>query len=110
MPHRQTLMPIDDAHRLTEATELLYRQPHPTFLRDGRSSSQAFRPSSGDDGMLSVARSSLVSAEEACARYRARGKLSAGTWAVSLGSKGRREKVADELAAHARARGCQHAA
>lgn len=132
-------MPVAPEHELPSSEELLHRQVHPTFLRDGRLSSQAFKPNSGDDGQLSVARGSLASAKAAYERYIARKRASCGVWSVTLtecaavsapayadpledddahavinfnevATKSQWDKVADKLAACARARGCQHAA
>ncbi len=132
-------MPISPEHKLASPDELLHRQVHPTFLRDGRISSQAFKPNSGDDGQLSVSRGSLASAKLAFERYLARKRASCGVWSITLAecatvaapayadpledddahavinfaelaSKSQWEKAADKLAAYARARGCQHAA
>lgn len=130
-------MPISSESRLTSAPELLHRQAHPAFIRDGRISSAAFRPNSQDNGRLSVSRDSIVSAEEAFRRYTGRGRDSCGVWSVTVGecnslgleayedgladdpshalvdfqplpSKKQFEKVADKLAALARQRGCQY--
>jgi hypothetical protein len=71
---------------LTDDEELLYRQVHPSFVRDGRPSSQAFRPTPKDHGKLSVAQGSLTTAAAAFELYTAGLVLpSAGTWAVSVG-------------------------
>jgi hypothetical protein len=71
---------------LPDDEELLFRQVHPTFVRDGRPSSQAFRPTAKDEGMLSVARSSLTTAAGAFELHTTRlGLPSAGTWAVTVG-------------------------
>jgi hypothetical protein len=45
---------------LADDEELLFRQVHPSFVRDGRPSSQAFRPTPKDDRKLSVARGALT--------------------------------------------------
>ena len=70
---------------LEEQSEVLRRQAHPHFVHNGTISSQAFRPTPGDAGQLSVRRESL-SAEDAfkdhCDTY---GLKSAGTWGVSVG-------------------------
>ena len=70
---------------LEEQLEVLRRQVHPNFVHNGTISSQAFRPTPGDTGQLSVRRESL-SAEDAfkdhCDTY---GLKSAGTWGVSVG-------------------------
>jgi hypothetical protein len=71
---------------LTDEDEFLLRQVHPSFVRDGRPSSQAFRPTSKDDGKLSVARGALTTAEAAFTLHtRDRGLRSDGTWAVTVG-------------------------
>jgi hypothetical protein len=71
---------------LDDGDELLFRQVHPSFVRDGRPSSQAFRPTPKDEGRLSVARSSLTTASEAFELYaKGRGLPSVGTWAVTVG-------------------------
>jgi hypothetical protein len=66
--------------------ELLFRQVHPSFLRDGRIGSQAFRPTRKDNKQLSVAQSSKTSPEAAFELHTECNKLpSAGTWAVTVG-------------------------
>ena len=66
--------------------ELLFRQVHPSFVRDGRPSSQAFRPTAKDAGKLSVARGSLTTPSAAFELFTAGlGLPSAGTWAVTVG-------------------------
>jgi hypothetical protein len=77
---------IDDAKVLTEDDELLFRQVHPSFVRDGRPSSQAFRPTPKDAGKLSVARGALTTSKAAYQHYTERlGLPSAGTWGVTVG-------------------------
>jgi hypothetical protein len=74
-----------EGDRLTDQTELLYRQVHPSWLKDGQPSSQAFKPTPKDDGRLSTARSTLTSAKDAYLHHTGTLELqSAGTWAVSL--------------------------
>jgi hypothetical protein len=76
----------DDTNVLAEDDELLLRQVHPSFVRDGRPSSQAFRPTPKDAGKLSVARGSLTTAAAAFEHYTERLELpSAGTWGVTIG-------------------------
>ncbi len=71
---------------LSDDEELLFRQVHPSFVRDGRPSSQAFRPTAKDAGKLSVARGSLTTPEGAFKLHTEGLRLqSAGTWAVSVG-------------------------
>lgn len=74
-----THAPLDDGE------ELLFRQAHPSFVRDGRPSSQVFRPTPKDAGKLSVARGSLTTPASAFELHtRGLGLLSAGTWAVTV--------------------------
>ncbi len=81
---------------LSDDEELLFRQVHPSFVRDGRPSSQAFRPTAKDEGKLSVARSSLTTAADAFELHTTGlGLPSAGTWAVTVGEC--REQVLNVL-------------
>lgn len=75
-----------DRPPLDDLDELLFRQVHPSFIRDGRPSSQAFRPTPKDNGELSMSRDSLTTAEDAFRLHTEQRRLkSAGTWAVSVG-------------------------
>jgi hypothetical protein len=75
-----------DVVPLPDDEELLFRQVHPNFVRDGRPSSQSFRPTVKDAGKLSVARGSLTTPAAAYELYTAAlGLPSAGTWALSVG-------------------------
>ena len=81
---------------LSDDEELLFRQVHPSFVRDGRPSSQAFRPTAKDEGKLSVARGSLTTPAGAFALHTiGLGLPSAGTWAVTVGEC--REQVLNVL-------------
>ena len=72
--------PLDDAE------ELLFRQVHPSFVRDGRPSSQAFRPTKKDEKKLSVARGALTDAKAAYELHVGAKKAgSVGTWGVTVG-------------------------
>jgi hypothetical protein len=72
--------------RLLDGEELLFRQVHPTWLRDGRPSGQAFTPTKKDKDQLSTACASLTSAEQAFVLHvQGRQLKSAGTWAVTVG-------------------------
>lgn len=74
------------ASSLTDEDELLFRQVHPSFVRDGRVGSQAFRPTPKDQKMLSVTQSSKTTALAAFELHTQCNKLaSAGTWAVTVG-------------------------
>jgi hypothetical protein len=71
---------------LSDLEELLFRQVHPSFVRDGRPSSQACRPTLKDAGKLSVAQNAITTAQAAYDLYTSgRGYASAGTWAVTVG-------------------------
>jgi hypothetical protein len=76
----------DDAREaLADAAELLYRQVHPSFVRDGRPSSQAFRPTPKDENKVSVSRATLTTAEAAHRHFTEMlGLASAGTWGVTV--------------------------
>lgn len=70
---------------LSDDDELLFRQVHPSFVRDARPSSQAFRPTSKDNGKLSVARGALTTAATAYKLFvSGLGYASAGTWGLSV--------------------------
>lgn len=77
----------DNLEQLTDAGELLWRNVHPSWVEsDGKISSQAFRPTSKDEGRLSTARSSLVTAAAHYDEHTGtRGLASSGVWAVSVG-------------------------
>ena len=80
MPSPSSALPLSDQE------EMLFRQVHPSFVRDGRPSSQALRPTKKDEGTLSVARGSLCTAEDAFLHHtRTLGLSSAGTWGVLVG-------------------------
>jgi hypothetical protein len=71
---------------LKDEDELLYRQVHPSFIRDGRPSSQAFRPTRKDEGKLSVSRSTLTSPRQSFELFTNVMELkSAGVWGMTVG-------------------------
>jgi hypothetical protein len=73
---------------IPDADGLLFRQVHPSFVRDGRVGSQAFRPTPKDEKMLSVAQSSKTTAQAAFELHTQCKKLaSAGSWAVMVGDR-----------------------
>jgi len=72
--------------RLHEPDEFLYRQVHPQWIVDSEPSSQAFKPTKKDGGMLSIALGSKTTAEDAFLHHTHALKLaSGGTWAVTVG-------------------------
>lgn len=80
-----TITTSDTRERLTMADELLYRQVHPSWVRDGRPTSQAFTPTKKDENQLSTARSTLTTPEAAYRLHIDGYQLkSAGTWAVTV--------------------------
>jgi hypothetical protein len=75
-----------EERRLDDGDERLYRQVHPLWIEDGEPSSQAFRTTKKDEGMLSIALGSKTSAEGAFLHYTQVLELaSGGTWAVTVG-------------------------
>lgn len=69
---------------MTSAT-LLFRQVNPSWVQQGRVTSQVFRPTNKDAGLLSVHDGDLVSAEQAWGHFTGQlGCLSAGVLAVSV--------------------------
>jgi hypothetical protein len=71
---------------LADHAEILYRQVHPNWVEDGVPSYLAFRPTTKDEGQLSVDQGSLITAEDAYRQHTTIRKLkSAGTWAVTVG-------------------------
>lgn len=75
----ETPEPLDDGE------ENLHRQVNPSWVHDGRVSSQAFRPTPKDNGQLSVDRASVCTAQESFDRFVANGWSSVGVWAVTVG-------------------------
>ena len=72
--------------QLDDQTERLFRQVHPSWIQEGRPTSQAFRPTPKDQGQLSLARGAKTSAADAYALYTVRmGLKSAGVWALRVG-------------------------
>ena len=128
-------MPIDDAHRLLDGAEMLFRQLHPSQADEmGRPSTGAFKPGRSHDFQLSVDRGRKVSAEEATLHWQRMNRATLGAWGVTVRecdeqrspayddegaqqpahalidmqplSNSDRKKAASNLAAHARERGC----
>lgn len=82
--------------KLEDVAELLLRQVHPAFVRDGRPSSQVFRPTPKDKGMLSVNCGSKTTPTDAFDRFVARPDCrSCGVLAVTVA-----ECAVEQLAAH----------
>ena len=77
-------MPIHADHLIASSEEQLFRQVHPSFIRDGRPTRQAFRPNSGDNGEYSVDRGAKTNARAAYEAYLAKGKQTAGSWCIKV--------------------------
>jgi hypothetical protein len=64
---------------------LLHRQIHPTFVQNGRVTSQAFKPTPKDDGLLSVYDGDLITAEAAWKHFTQMLKhVSTGVYALTM--------------------------
>lgn len=70
---------------MADQTELVFRQVPSGHIKCGRLTSQAFAPMPKDGRLLSVDRSSMVTAEQAFRAFVARGRSSEGSWAVTVG-------------------------
>jgi hypothetical protein len=77
-----------DSVPLSDYDELLHRQVHPSWIRDGRITSQAFRPTKKDDKKLSIDRGSLTDPANAFREYVKQGRASVGVWSVTVGECG----------------------
>jgi hypothetical protein len=51
-------------NRLTDPREVLFRNIHPSWIQDGKPTSQAFRPTLKDEGRLSLDRGSMTTAQD----------------------------------------------
>ena len=71
-------------NKLTDDSEILFRQIHPNFMHNGEPSSDRFRPSERDQNRLSVDRSSMVAASESHALYMGNGLASAAVFGVTV--------------------------
>jgi hypothetical protein len=71
--------------RLTNRDELLWRQVPPGWFVKDRITSQVFASMPSQHGFISVARSAVVSAEEAYRRHLGRGNPTIGVVGVSVG-------------------------
>ena len=68
-----------------QAETLLLRQVHPSFVQEGRFSSQAFVPTKKDDGKLSVYHGGKIQPAQSWKHYTAElGMTSAGVIAVTV--------------------------
>lgn len=69
---------------LSEDTEVLFRQVHPSFIQNDQPSSQPFAPTLKDNNKLSVDRSSLTTAAASHALHTGAGHASAAVYGVSV--------------------------
>lgn len=75
------------SQKLDDPDEYLWRQVHPSWVGDdGHPSSQAFKPTPKDQGMLSIGVGGKISAEGAYVHHTQKlGHKSQGSWAVTSG-------------------------
>jgi hypothetical protein len=74
---------------ITPDDALLHRQVHPSFIDDGQPTSQAFRPTPKDSGLLSVSDGSKTTAESAYKLHVYQRDLrSFGVWSVTVAESG----------------------
>ena len=73
---------------LADVDEVLFRQIHPSFLDNGKPSSQPFAPTAKDQDKLSVDRSSLTDAASSFALFTGAGHQSVGVYGLTVGEFG----------------------
>lgn len=73
---------LDGEIEITYSTDECYRNVHPALISDGVVSSSAFMPTPRDEGQLSTARSTKVSAEKHYKEFSQSGHESAGVYAI----------------------------
>ena len=73
---------------LNDADEVLFRQIHPSFLDNGKPSSQPFAPTAKDQEKLSVDRSSLTDAASSFALFTGAGHQSVAVFGLTVGEFG----------------------
>ena len=56
-------------NKITDSSEVLFRQVHPQFYQNGVLGSRAFKPNSSDNGFMSTDRASMTSAKDAHEHY-----------------------------------------
>lgn len=70
---------------LSDPDEQLLRQVHPSWIQAGRPTSQLFRPTAKDEGLLSVSRGSKTTAAAAFELHtRVKGLQSVGVWGIHV--------------------------
>lgn len=69
--------------QITDSGEQLFRQVHPSWIQAGKPTSQAFKPTPKDQGLLSVSRGSKTTAAAAFELHtREKGFESVGVWGI----------------------------
>jgi hypothetical protein len=71
-------------NKISNQSEIMLRQIHPKFLENGEPASDRFRPSERDANMLSVDRSSIVTAAQSHNNYTKAGLSSAAVFGLSV--------------------------
>lgn len=96
-------MNASTASRITDAGEVLLRQVHPTQRPGGVVSSEAFKPTATDAGLLSTLRGTVTPAEAYRRWIEEEKRLSVGTYGVSVEEvDGRGLAAIDDAAAMAK--------
>jgi hypothetical protein len=78
----------EDRTKLVDPTELLFRRVHPSQIKDGRPSKTTFLPRPADEGLVSVDRSSVFTAQQSYSAYAAAKSFrdsEGGIWGVTVG-------------------------
>jgi hypothetical protein len=71
--------------QLTDPEEQLLRQVHPSWIQAGRPTSQAFKPTPKDEGLLSVSRGAKTTAAAAFELHtNGKGCQSIGVWGLTV--------------------------
>lgn len=73
---------LDGEIEITDSVDECYRNVHPALISEGIVSSSAFMPTARDEGQLSTARSTKVSAERHYKEFSQSGHESAGVYAI----------------------------
>ena len=71
-------------NKIEDPDAVMLRQVHPRFFVDGRVSSQVFRPEARDEGLLSVHREAMITAQRAYDNHVQDGYGSCGVVAITV--------------------------
>lgn len=73
---------------MTDPTEMLFRQVHPTLFDGDDPASSAFMPSASDEGQLSVDRETVTTVQAAYELYMSNGLKSGGAYGITVAEFG----------------------